>query len=201
MFRLTVTDAQGLSDYNIATLSVNPSKPHVDKCREMIGLMIGCIRTDPREMDVVIITLKSDPRSLKEGELMTIRDQIALLIHQQGIVDININIADVIVEPKSSYVVLEFFTTVKSDSGWRTLPGAEVVALLKSKLRNDLNLMTYPVVDVDTLICQNKCSGHGVCDQVTRHCVCQTFWMENFIAVSYGAEHNCGKRQNNEFDE
>jgi len=170
MFRLTVTDAQGLSDYNIATLSVNPN---------------------PRELDVVIITLKSDPRSLKEGELMTIRDQIALLIHQQGIVDININIADVIVEPKSSYVVLEFFTTVKSDSGWRTLPGAEVVALLKSKLRNDLNLMTYPVVDVDTLICQNKCSGHGVCDQVTRHCVCQTFWMENFIAVSYGAEHNC----------
>lgn len=114
---------------------------------------------DPRELDVVLITLKSDPRSLKEGELTTIRDQIALLIHQQGIVDINVNIADIIVEPKSSHVVLQFFTTVKSDSGWRTLPGPEVVALLKSKLRNDLNLMTYPVVDVDTLICQNQCSG------------------------------------------
>nr|CAG4642290.1 EOG090X00QS [Evadne anonyx] len=170
IFRLTVIDAQGLSDYSIATLTVNPN---------------------PRELDVVIITLKSDPRRLKEGELMTIRDQIALLIHQQGIVDINVNIADVIVEPKSSYVVLQFFTTVKSDSGWRTLPGAEVVTLLKSKLRNDLNLMTYPVIDVDTLICQNQCSGHGVCDQVTRYCVCETFWMENFIGVSHGAEHNC----------
>lgn len=121
-------------------------------------MLVRCI-IDPRELDVVIITLKSDPRSLKEGELTTIRDQIALLIHQQGIVDINVNIADVIVEPKSSYVILQFFTTVKSDGEWRTLPGAEVVALLKSKLRNDLNLMTYPVIDVDTLICQNPCSG------------------------------------------
>ena len=57
------------------------------------------------------------------------------------------------------YVVLQFFTTVKSDGEWRTLPGTEVVSLLKSKLRNDINLMTYPVVDVDTAICQNHCSG------------------------------------------
>lgn len=170
IFRLTVTDAQGLSDYNIATLTVNPNA---------------------RELDVVTITLKSDPRSLKEGELTTIRDQIALLIHQQGTVNININIADIMVEPKSGYVVLQFFTTVKSDGEWRTLPGTEVVSLLKSKLRNDINLMTYPVVDVDTAICQNHCSGHGVCDQATRFCTCESFWMENFLAVSYGGQHNC----------
>lgn len=56
---------------------------------------------DPRELDVVTITLKSDPRSFTENELTTIRDQIALLLHQQGSVNININIDDVMVEPKS----------------------------------------------------------------------------------------------------
>ena len=61
---------------------------------------LNCL-ADARELDVVTITLKSDPRSLKEGELTTIRDQIALLIHQQGTVNININIADIMVEPKS----------------------------------------------------------------------------------------------------
>lgn len=57
--------------------------------------------SDPRELDVVTLTLKSDPRSFTENELTTIRDQIALLLHQQGILDININIGDIIVEPNS----------------------------------------------------------------------------------------------------
>lgn len=34
--------------------------------------------------------------------------------------------------------------------------------------------------------------GHGVCDQVTRRCNCQTFWMENPFSVSNGADYNCG---------
>ncbi len=137
--------------------------------------------TDPRELDVVTITLRSDPRSFTDSELTTIREQIALLLHQQGSVNININIDDVMVEPKSGILsflfsfcvsvlllvlftgytrtVLQFFTTVKSENGWRTLPGTEVAALLKKKLRNDINLLAYPVLEVDTFICQNNCSG------------------------------------------
>ena len=60
-------------------------------------------------------------------------------------------------------MVLEFFTTVKSDSGWHTLPGTQVAALLKRKLRNDINLLAYPVLEVDTAICQNNCSGSLLC--------------------------------------
>nr|CAH0104634.1 unnamed protein product [Daphnia galeata] len=81
VFRLTVTDTQGLSDHDIATL---------------------IIHSNPRELDVVaIITLRSDPRSFTDRELTAIREQIALLLHQQGSVNININIDDVMVEPKS----------------------------------------------------------------------------------------------------
>ncbi len=60
---------------------------------------------DPRELDTVTITLKSDPRSFTENELATIREQIALLLHQQGSINININIDDVMVEPKSGKYV------------------------------------------------------------------------------------------------
>lgn len=62
--------------------------------------------TDPRELDVVTMTLKSDPRSFTESELNTIRDQIALLLHQQGSVNININIGDIVVEPKSGKIII-----------------------------------------------------------------------------------------------
>ena len=50
---------------------------------------------------MVTITLRSDPRSFTDSELTTIREQIALLLHQQGSVNININIDDVMGEPKS----------------------------------------------------------------------------------------------------
>nr|CAH0113256.1 unnamed protein product [Daphnia galeata] len=119
VFRLTVTDTQGLSDHDVATL---------------------IIHSNPRELDVVAITLRSDPRSFTDRELTAIREQIALLLHQQGSVNININIDDVMIEPKSGYV--------------------------------------YP-------------HGHGVCDQFTRQCNCQSFWMENPISVSNGADYNC----------
>lgn len=104
---------------------------------------------------------------------------------------------------------------MKSEGEWRTLSGAEVAALLRKKLRSDLNLLTYPVLDVDTAICQNNCSGmfhlqtrindllnllylvgHGVCDQYSRRCVCQSFWMENPIKVSNSGDYNCGRKSN-----
>lgn len=69
---------------------------------------------DPRELDVVTITLRSDPRSFTDSELTTIREQIALLLHQQGSINININIDDVMVEPKSGMkeiLVLQFYFT------------------------------------------------------------------------------------------
>lgn len=106
--------------------------------------------------------------------------------------------------------MLQFYTSVKSEGKWRTLPGAEVAALLKKKLRSDLNLLTYPVLDVDTAICQNNCSGnllyvpllqsydtnsvgHGVCDQYSRRCICKSFWMENPFKASNSGDYNCGK--------
>lgn len=54
---------------------------------------------DPHELDMVVLTLKSDPRKFTENDLNVVRDQIKLLLHQQG--NVNINIGDVIVHPKS----------------------------------------------------------------------------------------------------
>ena len=144
---------------------------------------------------MVQLTLKSDPRSFTDNELSTLRDQIRLLLHQQGNTDINIIIDDVIVEPKTGFVVLQFYSTVRSDGDWHTLPGTRVAGLLKRKLHNDPSLLAFPVLSVDTAICQNNCSGHGSCDAATRRCMCNTFWMENPFTVIAGADNNCGNLQ------
>jgi len=105
VFRLTVTDDQGLSDYDVATLLV---------------------RADPRRLDAVTLTLASDAAAFTEGELTTLRDQIRLLLHQPGSVDVSVHMDDVVVDPRSGHLVLQFYTSVKTaDGAWRHLPAPQ----------------------------------------------------------------------------
>lgn len=35
--------------------------------------------------------------------------------------------------------------------------------------------------------------GHGVCNQETRQCLCEAFWMQNLIQKYFGnGDSNCG---------
>lgn len=41
--------------------------------------------------------------------------------------------------------------------------------------------------------CFSNCSGHGVCDNFTKHCLCDTYWMPNlFTSLFNGRRDNCG---------
>lgn len=43
-------------------------------------------------------------------------------------------------------------------------------------------------------VCQNDCSGHGTCNQRTKKCACDVFWMENFFTSNFGPRRsNCGE--------
>ena len=44
-----------------------------------------------------------------------------------------------------------------------------------------------------SLVCQNDCSGHGHCDQFSKECVCEPFWMPNYAIAKWRGESNCGK--------
>ena len=51
------------------------------------------------------------------------------------------------------------------------------------------------ILSLDTVVCQNECSGHGTCHQATRSCMCDKFWMENFVRRSLmDGKSNCGER-------
>jgi hypothetical protein len=75
-----------------------------------------------------------------------------------------------------------------------TLTGPQVVKALRAKLRQDSSLLDLPVARVETVICQNNCSNHGACDEATRQCLCEAFWMQDLFAQYAGdGESNCGK--------
>jgi len=72
------------------------------------------------------------------------------------------------------------------------MPGPDVVNQLRRELVADPELLSQPVLRVQTRVCQNKCGGHGHCDQETRKCICQPAWMENFASTwLWGGESNC----------
>lgn len=53
----------------------------------------------------------------------------------------------------------------------------EVVAHLREKLKFDAGILGFSVAKLQTTVCQNNCSGHGACDEQTRECLCEAFWM------------------------
>lgn len=65
----------------------------------------------------------------------------------------------------------------------KSLPANDVVSHLRQKLRIDASLLGFTVAKLQTTICQNNCSGHGVCDEQTRKCKCEVFWMQNMFKV------------------
>ncbi|KAG8224727.1 hypothetical protein J437_LFUL004897 [Ladona fulva] len=47
-------------------------------------------------------------------------------------------------------------------------------------------LLELSVARVQTVVCQNTCSRHGVCEQSTRRCLCEAFWMQDPVRKFLG---------------
>lgn len=69
----------------------------------------------------------------------------------------------------------------------KPLPANNVVQHLRQKLKVDASLLGFSVASLKTTICQNNCSGHGVCNEETRDCICEAFWMRVslFFCISF----------------
>lgn len=98
------------------------------------------------------------------------------------------------------------------DSKERALESVQVVRKIRSTLKSDLNYLSMQVLALDTLgkccngagrlglsvsfisstVCQNNCSFHGTCDQYTKRCMCEAFWMENLFSFYFDNQSNCG---------
>lgn len=79
------------------------------------------------------------------------------------------------------------------------IDGPGLASQLRSRIYQDVGLMQFPIVSIDTVLCLDDCSGHGVCQDSPegRECLCSAFWMENFLKKRFGnRERNCGNTTN-----
>lgn len=96
----------------------------------------------------------------------------------------------------ADYAILQFIVELKDPNGNSKIkPGIKAVEELMYKLRGAGDIIGLKLIELDTLICQNDCSGHGFCKQESRTCVCESFWIENFIRRKMmDGKSNCGKK-------
>ncbi|XP_019738784.1 dyslexia-associated protein KIAA0319-like protein isoform X1 [Hippocampus comes] len=165
-FTLTVTDSKGQTNTDSGTLEVKP---------------------DPWERDQVELVLEVPIMQVSHRQRDMLLRQVGVLL---GVLDSDIIVREIAAfnEHSTRLVFL-----VSGGPGRPPLSGHSVALSLRNKLRKQKNdFLIYKARRVDTVICQLNCSSHGECDSFTRRCVCQPFWMENFIRAQFGdAESNC----------
>jgi len=145
---------------------------------------------DPGIMNVVEAVLNKNLSHLNQKQKIEVLERIRVLTKGKG--ELSVGDVKLFGSTRSGLATLRFkvFSTV--DSKTKSLSGVDVVNQLKRELEADSELLGVPVVSIDTLICQNKCGGHGECEQATRECICQPAWMENIVSRRVlGGNPNC----------
>ncbi|XP_054910926.1 dyslexia-associated protein KIAA0319-like protein [Poeciliopsis prolifica] len=164
-FTLQVTDSKGQSSSDQGTVEVRP---------------------DPWQRDLVELVLEVSVSQVSQRQRDLLLRQVGVLL---GVLDGDIIVREIgaFGEHSTRLVFL-----VSGGPGRPPLSGRSVTLNLRSKLRKQNDFLIFKAQRVDTVVCQLNCSGHGECDSFTRKCICQPFWMENFLRAQLGdAESNC----------
>uniref|UniRef100_A0A8C8D2Q8 PKD domain-containing protein n=1 Tax=Oncorhynchus tshawytscha TaxID=74940 RepID=A0A8C8D2Q8_ONCTS len=163
-FTLTVTDSKGQSSSDRGTVEVKP---------------------DVWQRDLVELVLEVSVSQVSHRQRDMLLRQVGVLL---GVLD-----SDIIVREVSAFNDTRLVFLVSGGPGRPPLSGHSVALGLRNKLRKQKNdFLIFKARRVDTVICQLNCSSHGDCDSFTRTCICQPFWMENFIKGQlWDQESNC----------
>ncbi|XP_070620530.1 dyslexia-associated protein KIAA0319-like protein homolog [Erythrolamprus reginae] len=165
-FHLKVVDAKGESDVDRATVEV---------------------KADPRKNNLVEMILDVNVSHLTERQKGMFIRQIGVLL---GALDSDITVQKIQAYTEKS-TKLVFY--VRNQPPHQIFKGRDVAWTLKSELRKQQSdFLIFRALEINTVTCQLNCSDHGLCDSFTKRCICDPFWMENFIKVQMGdGESNC----------
>ncbi|KAG5684220.1 hypothetical protein PVAND_013458 [Polypedilum vanderplanki] len=165
-YKLTVADEQGLTGSEIVTIN---------------------IFEDPLIMNLVEVILTAKSTTLSQQELDQLKQKLLLLLGD----NVKLNVRHVRVDEKTGHVILVFYVSHETKDGLAIMNALEVQHILKEKFWKDYSILGSSISEIRTVVCQNDCSGHGKCDQETRECLCDTFWMADIFYYWHVTEANC----------
>jgi len=165
---LTLTDlVPGIYVFNV---KVFDGQGKSDVCR-----ISFTVKEDKNKLASVEMVLDKDLSLLSQADLNNILDAIKIFLKSKTKVEV------VSLHPASRTGFATLVFKVKSTQN-KYMKGSDVVAELRRTLMADPGLLGAPVLQLETSVCQNECGGHGTCDELTRECRCQPFWVENPVS-------------------
>ncbi|CAF0992232.1 unnamed protein product [Rotaria sp. Silwood1] len=66
-----------------------------------------------------------------------------------------------------------------------------IVNHLQDKIKSLRSASNMDILSIDTYLCLSNCSNHGKCDQKTKSCICNKYYMENWFKSLIYREPNC----------
>ncbi|KAK7084054.1 hypothetical protein SK128_004936 [Halocaridina rubra] len=167
IWKLTVWDDQSASNSDTVSIIVKEGQHYLDEVELLVGGDIG---------------------TLSYSQLSTLLQKLELFLHISDH-SVIIHLLSATGIPRSGHVRLSFLVF----AGENIVKGPEVVSLLRHQIISESSdILDLPLISIDTVVCQNNCSGHGECIQSSRECRCQTWWMESFIRRHMGDGYqNC----------
>ncbi|XP_046548789.1 dyslexia-associated protein KIAA0319-like protein [Haliotis rubra] len=172
IFKLSVVDAAGLSSSDTASVIV---------------------KEDPHKGDLIEMLLDVDIQHFTQENKNNLVNQLQLLLHKSSQVgDTIISIQHLGQDYTSGHLHITFLVKSKLGNKEEVRSGPQMLRVLKRKLVSESSVIDYRVISLDTVVCQNNCSGHGHCDLHTKKCICEAFWMQNFFKLYvFEKESNC----------
>ncbi|KAH8303932.1 hypothetical protein KR059_003862 [Drosophila kikkawai] len=163
VFKLTVSDDQGLTSSDTVSVNVHP---------------------DPLLIHLVQMTLPMGVSVLSQSELDSVVQKLQLLLGDEN----KIQVRELKYDLHTDAAVLVFYV---NDGQGKPLNGLHVERQLRAQLQKDASILGALFVDIRTTVCQNDCSGHGNCNPTTRACICEAFWMPSAGYFFSNQEANC----------
>jgi len=139
------------------------------------------VKDNPNKNNVIQAILDANLTSLTHNQVLHFIQGVNLLLKTEES-EPKVKILNIIQQQHTNYAMLQFHVELKdAEDNIKIKNGLKIVEELKNKLKDTDDIIGLKMIELDTLVCQNDCSGHGHCRQDTRSCVCESFWIENFI--------------------
>uniref|UniRef100_A0A7E4UUC5 PKD domain-containing protein n=1 Tax=Panagrellus redivivus TaxID=6233 RepID=A0A7E4UUC5_PANRE len=174
-FNLTVFDQQGLSNWTVVTLTVSNG----DEQANAVEIYLK------QRIDDITYRLRRKLEARLSAALTSSISEAAIVY---------VHFTEFGQDPKTGNLRVVFHAEYSKDAKHSSgqLPvvdGKQAVAILQKEVTM---AEEFSILQIDGLYCHRTCSFHGRCDNFTKECVCETYWMPNiFIAYSTGRQLDC----------
>uniref|UniRef100_A0A915HKQ1 Uncharacterized protein n=1 Tax=Romanomermis culicivorax TaxID=13658 RepID=A0A915HKQ1_ROMCU len=175
-FNLTVCDKQKLCDFKIVNLNVSRG---------------------PMESESVEIIIETNFRNFIVKKQAKFVNQLeTFLASNPNWDEVKVHITRLKPNFHGSSILINFYcqlikATTTEEKSIQLLSARSIVDYMDERLNDFQLLCDYKILNFNTKYCKNRCSGRGYCDNMTKMCHCNSFWMPNFIKARNSRRTNC----------